>query len=104
MGAMSALVKGAEPELLTDAADLLFEQGRKREALGLLTWATPLLPKSALVRAALADALASMGDKAGARKAFEEALVLLPDDHTMETVQKARVSKSIEDGLIALRK
>src|SRR5206468_10114162 len=101
---LSALLKAADPDLLTDASDLLQEEGRKREALGLLTWAAPILPKSALVRAALAEALAGMGDKAGARKAFEQALVLLPDDHTLETSQKAKLSKAIEEGLIALRK
>lgn len=101
---LSALLKAADPDLLTDASDLLQEEGRKREALGLLTWAAPILPKSALVRAALAEALAGMGDKAGARKAFEQALALLPEDHTLETSQKAKLSKAIEEGIIALRK
>ena len=31
MQALSALVKNADPDLLTDAADLLFDEGRKRE-------------------------------------------------------------------------
>ncbi len=104
MEALAALVKGADPDLLTDAADYLADQGRKREAVGLLTWAAPILPKSAFVRAALGEALANMGDKVGARKAFEQALALLPDDHTMEAAQKAKVAKEIEAALIALRK
>jgi tetratricopeptide (TPR) repeat protein len=104
LDALSALLKNAEPDLLTDAADLLFDEGRKREGLGLLTWAAPILPKSALLRAALGEALAGMGDKAGARKAYEQALVLLPEDVTLDTDQKARVSKAIEEGMIALRK
>jgi hypothetical protein len=45
-----------------------------------------------------------MGDKAGSRAAYEQALVLLPADVTLDTDQKARVSKTIEEGLIALRK
>jgi hypothetical protein len=102
--ALSALLKSAEPDLLTDAAALLLDEGRKREGLGLLTWAVPILPKSALLRAALAGALAGMGDKAGSRAAYEQALVLLPGDVTLDTDQKARVSKTIEEGLIALRK
>jgi tetratricopeptide (TPR) repeat protein len=104
MEALSALLKNAEPDLLADAADLLFDAGRKREGLGLLTWAVPILPKSALLRAALGEALADMGDKAGARRAYEQALVLLPGDTTLDTDQKARVSKAIEEGMIALRK
>ena len=68
MEALSALVKDAEPDLLTGASDLLQEEGRKREAVGLLTWAAPILPKSALLRTALGEALAGIGDKAGARE------------------------------------
>ena len=63
MEALSALVKDAEPDLLTGAAGLLFEEGRKREAAGLLTWAAPILPKSALLRTALGDALAASATK-----------------------------------------
>lgn len=102
--ALSALVKNADPDLLTGAADLLFDEGRRREGTGLLTWAAPILPKSAVLRAALGEALAAMGDKAGARAAFEQALVLLPGDATLDTDQKAKAAKSIEAGLIALRK
>jgi hypothetical protein len=104
MQALSALVKNAEPDLLTDAADLLFDAGRKREAAGLLTWAAPILPKSALIRTALGDALAAIGDKAGSRAAFEKALALLPDDVTLDAGQKARTRNAIEEGLKALRK
>jgi hypothetical protein len=62
------------------------------------------LPKSALLRAALGEALADMGDKSGARKAYEQVLLLLPDDTTLDTDQKARVTKAAEEGLKALRK
>jgi len=102
--ALAALVKNVEPDLLTDAADLLLDAGRKREALGLLTWAVPILPKSAALRAALGEAQALMGDKAGARKNYEEAMLLLPDDPSLDASQKARTSKSIEAGLMSLRK
>jgi dienelactone hydrolase len=102
--ALATLVKTADPDLLTDAADLLFEEGRKREGLGLLTWGVPILPKSALLRAALGEALAAMGDKAGARAAFEQALELLPGDGTLDASQKAETRKAVDEGLIALRK
>ena len=104
MQALSALVKNADPGLLTDAADLLFDQGRSREGVGLLTWAAPILPKSALLCAALGEALAAMGDKPGSRSAFERALVLLPEDGTLDAGQKAETRKAIEEGLKALRK
>ena len=104
MQALFALVKNADPGLLTDAAELLFDQGRSREGLGLLTWAVPILPKSALLCAALGEALAAMGDKPGARSAFERALVLLPEDGTLDAGQKAHTRKAIEEGLTALRK
>jgi tetratricopeptide (TPR) repeat protein len=104
MDGLAALLKNAEPDLLTDAADFLYDQGRKREALGLLTWATPMLPKSALLRAALGEALANMGDKAGARKAFEQVLLMLPGDTSLDADQKIRVNKAVEEGLKALRK
>jgi dienelactone hydrolase len=102
--ALARLVKTADPDLLTDAADLLFEEGRKREGLGLLTWGVPILPKSALLRAALGEALATMGDKAGARAAFEKALELLPEDGTLDASQKAETRKAVDEGLIGLRK
>jgi tetratricopeptide (TPR) repeat protein len=102
--ALASLLKTADPDLLTDAADLLFEEGRTREGLGLLTWGVPILPKSALLRAALGEALATMGDKAGARAAFEQALELLPADPTLDAAQKAETRKAVEEGLIALRK
>jgi Flp pilus assembly protein TadD len=102
--ALSALVKNADPDLLTDAADLLSDEGRKREAVGLLTWAVPILPKSALVRASLGEALAAMGDKAGSRAAFERALELLPEDGTLDAGQKAATRKLVEEGLKALLK
>ena len=104
MEALSALVKNAEPDLLTDAADLLFDEGRKREAAGLLTWAAPILPKSALLRTALGEALSAIGDKAGARAAFEKALAILPEDVTLDAGQKAHTRNAIEEGLKALRK
>ena len=102
--ALASLLKTADPDLLTDAADLLFEAGRKREGLGLLTWGVPILPKSALLRAALGEALATMGDKAGARAAFEQALELLPADPSLDASQKAETRKAVEEGLIGLRK
>jgi tetratricopeptide (TPR) repeat protein len=104
MQALSALVKNADAGLLTDAADLLFDQGRSREGVGLLAWAVPILPKSALLCAALGEALAAMGDKPGSRSAFERALVLLPEDGTLDAGQKAQTRKAVEEGLTALRK
>jgi dienelactone hydrolase len=104
MQELSALVKNADPLRLADAADLLSDEGRKREAAGLLTWAVPILPKSAVLRAALGEALAAMGDKAGARAAFEHALLLMAGDTTLDAGQKANATKAIEEGLKSLRK
>ncbi len=104
MDALSSLVKNAEPDLLTDAAALLSDDGRKREAAGLLTWAAPILPKSARIRAALGGALAALGDKAGSRAAFEKALAILPEDVTLDAGQKARTRDAVEEGLKALRR
>ena len=101
---LSTMVKSVEPELVNEAADLLGEQGRSREALGLLTWSVTVLPKSALLRAALAEGVAAMGDKAGARKNYEQALALMEEDHTMEAGEKAALGKAIEKALIELRK
>src|SRR5260370_3720104 len=53
--ALSTLVKTADPDLLTDAADLLFEEGRKPEGLRLLTWPVPILPTSAPLSSAPRD-------------------------------------------------
>ena len=82
----------------------MFDEGRKREAAGLLTWAAPILPKSALLRTALGEVLSAIGDKAGARAAFEKALAILPEDVTLDAGQKAHTRNAIEEGLKALRK
>jgi len=104
MGVLSSLVKSVEPEIVSEAADILEEQGRSREALGLLTWSVTVMPKSALLRAALGESVGKMGDKAGARKNYEQALALMPEDHTLEAGQKAVLEKEIERAMIALRK
>jgi dienelactone hydrolase len=102
--ALSALVKDNDADLVVDAAALLFDGGRKREGASLLKWAAPLLPRSADLERALGDALLAMGDKAGARAAFEKALVLLPEDVTLDAGQKAETRKAVEEGLKAVRK
>jgi dienelactone hydrolase len=104
LDALAALVTGEDADLVVGAAALLFEEGRKREGLSLLKWAAPLLPRSADFERALGDALLAMGDKAGSRAAFEKALVLLPEDVTLDTGQKARTRKAVEEALKALRK
>ena len=53
-------MKNAEPDLLTDAADLLSGEGRKREAAALLTWAVVLLVPVSLVVAVIAQPLVSV--------------------------------------------
>ena len=102
--ALSELVKGNDADLAVGAAALLFDGGRKREGVSLLKWAAPLLPRSADLERALGDALLAMGDKAGSRSAFEKALVLLPEDVTLDAGQKAETRKAAEEGLKALRK
>jgi dienelactone hydrolase len=102
--ALAALVKGSDADLVVGAADLLFEGGRRREGASLLTWAAPILPDSADLQRALGGALLAMGDKAGSRKAFEKALVLLPSDGTLDAGQKAETRKAVEEGLKALLK
>jgi dienelactone hydrolase len=102
--ALAALVKGSDADLVVGAAALLLEGGRKREGASLLTWAAPILPDSADLQRALGDALLAMGDKAGSRKAFEKALVLLPSDGTLDAGQKAQTRKAVEEGLKALLK
>jgi pimeloyl-ACP methyl ester carboxylesterase len=104
MGVLSTLVRSVEPEIVGEAADILEEQGRSREALGLLTWSVTVMPKSALLRAALGESVGKMGDKTGARKNYEQALALLPEDHTLEAGEKAVLEKEIERAMIALRK
>ncbi len=99
-----ALVKDGDPDLPVGAAELLFEDGRKREGVSLLKWAAPLLPGSADLQRALGEALLAMGDKAGSRSAFEQALVLLPEDGTLDAGQKAETRKAVEEGLKALLK
>jgi len=101
---LATLVKSMDAELLVEAADLLNEQGKSREGLSLLTWAAAQMPKSALVRAALGEGAAAMGDKAGARKHFEAAIELMADDHTLEASQKAQLAQQIDGAMIALRK
>jgi pimeloyl-ACP methyl ester carboxylesterase len=102
--ALAALVKGSDSDLVVDAADVLFDAGRRREGVGLLSWAAPILPDSALLRASLGEALAKMGDKAGSRAAFEKALALLPSDGALDAGQKAETRKAIEEGLKGLLK
>ncbi|MEO8591921.1 MAG: hypothetical protein ABI759_01240 [Candidatus Solibacter sp.] len=101
---LNGLVQSIDAELLSEAADLLDEQGKSRESIGLLTWAVSRMPKSALLRAALGESAATMGDKSGARKHFETALELMPDDHTLEASEKLMLSKKIETAILALRK
>jgi dienelactone hydrolase len=102
--ALSALVKDNDADLVVGAAALLFDGGRKREGASLLKWAAPLLPRSADLERALGEAFQAMGDKAGARAAFEKALVLLPEDVSLDAGQKAETRKAVEEGLKALRK
>jgi tetratricopeptide (TPR) repeat protein len=102
--ALAALVKGSDADLVVGAAALLFEGGHKREGVSLLTWAAPILPDLADLQRALGDALLSMGDRAGSRKAFEKALALLPSDGTLDAGQKAQTRKAVEEGLKALLK
>ena len=102
--ALSALVKDDDGDLPVEAAALLFDAGRKREGLSLLKWAAPLLPQSADLQRALGEASLAMGDKAGARAAFEKALALLPEDGTLDTGQKVESRKKVEAGLKALLK
>jgi pimeloyl-ACP methyl ester carboxylesterase len=102
--ALSALVKDNDADLVVGAAALLFDGGRKREGASLLKWAAPLLPRSADLERALGEAFQAMGDKAGARAAFEKALVLLPEDVGLDAGQKAETRKAVEEGLKALRK
>jgi tetratricopeptide (TPR) repeat protein len=102
--ALAALVKGSDADLVVGAAAQLFEGGRTREGASLLTWAAPILPDLADLQRALGEALLAMGDKAGSRKAFEKALVLLPSDGTLDAGQKAATRKAVEEGLKALLK
>jgi tetratricopeptide (TPR) repeat protein len=102
--ALAALVKENDADLVVDAAALLLEGGRKLEAVSLLKWAAPLLPRSADFERAMGDALLAVGDKRGARSAFEKALELLPEDGSLDAGQKARTRKAVEDGFKALLK
>jgi dienelactone hydrolase len=102
--ALAELVKGSDADLVVDAADMLVDAGRRREGLGLLTWAVPILPNSAQLRASLGEALAAMGDKAGSRAAFHMALDLLQSDGSLDANQKGEIRKAVEEGLKALAK
>ena len=99
-----SLVKQNDADLVVDAAALLLEGGRKLEAVSLLKWAAPLLPKSADFERALGEALLAVGDKRGSRSAFEKALELLPEDGSLDAGQKARTRKAVEEGFKALLK
>jgi dienelactone hydrolase len=101
---LAALLKGNDADLVVGAAAQLFEGGRTREGASLLTWAAPILPDLADVQRALGEALLAWGDKAGSRKAFERALVLLPSDGTLDAGQKAATRKAVEEGLKVLLK
>jgi dienelactone hydrolase len=103
--ALTNLVKtSADSDLLLNAAMQLFEEGRTREAAGLLTWSARALPKSARVQCALGQGLAAMGDKSGARAAFEKALQLVSEDPGLDASVRVAVAKSAEAGLAALHK
>jgi tetratricopeptide (TPR) repeat protein len=104
LAALAALVKQNDADLVVDASTLLFDDGRKLEALSLLKWAAPLLPRSAEMQRALGDALLAMGDKRGARSAFEKALEFLPEDGSLDAGQKARTRKAVEEGFKVLLK
>lgn len=101
---LAALVRDNDADLVVGAAALLSDGGRKREGLSLLKWAAPQLPRSAELQLALGEALLEMGDKAGSRAAFEKALLLLPEDVTLDAGQKAERRKAVEEGVKALRK
>jgi tetratricopeptide (TPR) repeat protein len=102
--ALAALVKENDADLVVDAATLLLDGGRKLEAVSLLKWAAPLLPKSADLQRALGEALLAVGDKRGSRSAFEKALEFLPEDGSLDAGQKARTRKAVEEGFKALLK
>jgi len=102
--ALAPLVKDTYWVLAVEAAGFLQEDGRKLEAASLLRWAAPQSPKAADLQRALGQALAGLGDKAGARKAFEKALELLAEDGTLDAMQKMNTRKAVEAGLKALLK
>ena len=104
LAALAALMKESDADLIVDAASLLMESGRTREAASLLHWAAPLMPQWADLQRALGEVLLAVGDKAGSRAAFEKALLLLPDDGSLDAGQKADCRKAVEEGLKALLK
>jgi dienelactone hydrolase len=104
LDALASLVKDTYYVLAVDAANLMIADGRTREAAGLLQWAVPLAPTAADLQRALGRTLALLGDKAGARKAYEKSLYLLADDGTLDSSQKLVTRHAVEAGLTALLK
>src|SRR5690606_22466214 len=69
-----------EHHAMVGLADILMDRNRPAEAAELLRSAVARRPRRAAYRVKLGDALAAMGDDAGARRAWEQALEHEPDN------------------------
>ena len=94
-----SLMKASDSEAVIGAASILFDGDEKKQAVDLLKSAARLLPRSAAVAEALADALQQTGDLPAARTTYEKALSLLPGDDTLTEIEKGQLRQSIEAAL-----
>jgi Flp pilus assembly protein TadD len=69
-----------EHHAMVGLAEILMERNAPAEAVELLRGAVSRRPRRAAYRIKLGDALAAVGDAAGARRAWHEALELEPDN------------------------
>ncbi len=101
---------GHNPYALLVAASAEVSDGRARDALPLLARALALDPRDARIHRQLGRARGWLGDTAGARAAFEQAVALAPADEKMRTELLAllhqlqdepALARTIADGLAA---
>jgi Flp pilus assembly protein TadD len=87
---------------LEGAASVLFDEGRKQDAVSILLLATELVPGSASLHQSLGEALEGVGDIVKAVATYKKALQLEVTDATLTDEEKATVRKELEGRLQVL--
>jgi dienelactone hydrolase len=94
--------KTVDSDVLEGAASVLFDEGRKQDAVSILLLATELVPGSASLHQSLGEALEGVGDIVKAVATYKKALQLEVTDATLTDEEKATVRKELEGRLQVL--
>ncbi|MFH1277726.1 MAG: hypothetical protein ABIK65_05055 [Candidatus Eisenbacteria bacterium] len=93
-------IGGGRPDFRNGLAWALLQgEGREEEALGEARSAVREMPRDGYARGTLALALRRTGDREGARRAFEEAIRLLPaEDYRASAADRGRLARLLAEG------